>query len=104
MSEYSVILSTFLDRETAKKVAKLLVQQKLAACVQLLPAESIYFWQNELYDHNEIILIIKSRTDFFDKIAAVIKENHSYQIPQIVQLPIADGLSAYLDWIGKSVQ
>ena len=100
MNEYSMIISTFPDKESAKKTAKLLVEQRLAACVQIFPIESVYLWQNKICDENEILLLIKSRTDFFEKIATAIKENHSYEVPEIIQIPISDGLPTYLKWIG----
>jgi periplasmic divalent cation tolerance protein len=99
MTDYSITTSTFPDKESAKSAAKLLVEKKLAACVQLLPIESIYSWQGEIHDENEVMLIIKSKTVLFNEIADTIKKIHTYDIPQIVQLPITDGLPEYLQWV-----
>jgi len=98
-----MIISTYPNKELAKKTAKLLVEQRLVACVQMFPIESVYLWKDELCDENEIILLIKSKTDFFDKIATAIKENHPYEVPEIIQLPIATGLPEYLNWIDDCV-
>jgi periplasmic divalent cation tolerance protein len=100
-NEYSVIISTFPDKESAKKAAKLLVEQRLAACVQMFPIESVYLWKGEICEDGEIMLFIKSRTEMFAQIAAAIKANHSYDVPEIIQIPIADGLPEYLNWIGE---
>jgi periplasmic divalent cation tolerance protein len=102
-AQFSMIISTYPDKESAKHAAKLLVEQRLAACVQLLPINSVYRWNNEICDENEIMLLIKSRTDFFDKIATAIKENHSYEVPEIIRLPITNGLPDYLNWIDDCV-
>ena len=102
-NDYSIIISTFADKETAKQAAKLLVEQRLAACAQLFPIVSVYLWKNETCDENEIMLFIKSRTSLFGKIAAVIKENHPYELPEIIQIPITDGLPEYLRWIETCV-
>ncbi|MCL2018576.1 MAG: divalent-cation tolerance protein CutA [Oscillospiraceae bacterium] len=101
MTNYTIITTTYPDKIAAKHTAKLLVEQRLAACVQLLPIESIYSWQGEICDENEVMLLIKSRADLFDKIAVLIKENHTYEVPEIVQIPITGGSAAYLGWIGE---
>ena len=97
---YSLIIATTSDRESAKKIARLLVEKRLAACAQLLPIESVYRWKDEINEENEIALFIKSRTALFEKVKTAIKENHAYEVPEIVQLPITDGLPEYLNWIG----
>jgi len=102
-SEYSVVLSTFADKDSAKKIAKLLVEQRLASCVQIFPIESIYFWKEEIYDECEIMLFIKSKTTMFDKIATTIKTHHPYEVPEIVQIPISGGLPEYLRWIDDCI-
>ena len=98
---YSIIITTFPDKESAKQTAKLLVEQRLAACVQLFPIESVYFWQGKICDEGEIMLFIKSKTALFDKVVAGIRKIHTYEVPEIVQIPIADGLPEYLKWIDE---
>ena len=98
-NKYSIIISTCPDKDMAKNIAKLLVEQRLAACVQMFPINSVYIWQDKICDEGEIMLFIKSKAALFDKISAVIKTNHSYEVPEIVQIPITDGLPEYLKWI-----
>lgn len=100
---YSLVTSTCADKESAKAIAGLLVERRLAACVQIFPIESLYVWQGGVCDDNEVILLIKSKPELFDEIAAVIKENHSYEVPEVVQLPITGGLPEYLRWIDETV-
>ncbi|MDR2558751.1 MAG: divalent-cation tolerance protein CutA [Oscillospiraceae bacterium] len=99
MTKYSIIISTFPDKESAKRAAKLLVEKRLAACVQLLPIESLYSWQGKICNESEIMLLIKSKTDLLGEITAAIREIHTYDVPEIVQVPIEGGLSEYLEWI-----
>ncbi|MCL2011137.1 MAG: divalent-cation tolerance protein CutA [Synergistaceae bacterium] len=99
MSKYILIISTCADKETGKAIAKALVETRLAACVQMFPIESVYLWKDKICDEGEIMLFIKSKADLFDKISATIKENHPYEIPEIILVPIRDGLPEYLNWI-----
>ena len=98
-NDYSIIITTIAGKEPAKKIARLLVENRLAACVQLLPIESVYLWKDKICEENESALLIKSKTTLFEKIKEAIKENHSYEIPQIIQIPITGGLPEYLKWI-----
>jgi periplasmic divalent cation tolerance protein len=100
--EYSIIISTFTDIDSAKKTAKLLVEQRLAACVQMFPIESVYLWKDEIQNEVEIIVFIKSKTAMFEKIAATIKAHHPYEVPEIIQTPITDGLPEYLKWLADN--
>ena len=77
----------------------MLVEQRLAACVQMFPIESVYLWKGKICEEGEVMLLIKSRTELFDKIAATIRQVHPYEVPEIVQMPITDGLPEYLQWI-----
>ena len=100
--EYSIVITTAADRESAKSLAKLLVERRLAARVQMFPIESVYLWQGKVCDGNEMVLFVKSKTTLFSKILAAIKENHAYEVPEVIQIPITDGLPEYLAWIGNS--
>jgi len=104
VSDYSVIISTFPDRISAKNAAKMLVERRLAACVQMLPINSVYSWKGEICDDDEVMLFIKSRAALFDKIATAIKDAHSYEVPEITQLPIIGGLPEYLTWIDNNIE
>ncbi|MCL2078140.1 MAG: divalent-cation tolerance protein CutA [Oscillospiraceae bacterium] len=101
-NNYSIIITTSPDKETAKKTAKLLIEKHLAACAQIFPVESIYIWQGKICDDDEFLIFIKSKTALFEKIAAEIKENHPYDVPEIIQIPIINGTPEYLKWIDDS--
>src|SRR5215472_11326239 len=83
-ADYGVLLTSTATRDEAVKIAKLLIDEKLGACVQLLPIESFYFWQGETQNEAEFLMLVKTRTALFDKAIARIKENHSYTVPEIV--------------------
>ena len=103
-NEYSMVVTTTADKESAREIAKLLVERRLAACVQMFPIESVYFWQDKICQENETALFIKSKTAQFDKIKTAIKENHKYEVPEIIQMPITGGLPEYLKWIDDCVR
>ena len=100
-ADFGVMLTTTPTRDEAQKIAKLLIAEKLAACVQLLPIESFYFWQDKTQNEAEILLLIKTRAGLFDAATARIKQIHSYTVPEIVALPFAAGSQSYFDWIGQ---
>ena len=98
-TEYSIVFTTCADKESAKAIAMLLVEKRLAACVQMIPIESIYIWEDKICDDSETALLIKSKTALFEEISTAIKDNHSYEVPEIIQIPITAGHSDYLKWI-----
>ncbi len=98
--DYGVMLSAVPTREDATAIAKLLIDEKLAACVQLLPIESFYVWEGKTQNEPEVLLLIKTRTALFDAVIARIKMVHPYSVPEIVGTPFLAGFKPYLDWIG----
>ena len=98
-SDYGVLLTTTPGREEAAKIAQLLIDEKLAACVQLLPIESFYVWQGKTQNDAEILLLVKTRSALFEQVIARIKQVHSYNVPEIVAMPFTAGFAGYLDWI-----
>jgi len=98
---YGVMLTTTPTREEAKEIARLLIAEKLAACVQLLPIESFYVWQGQTQNEAEVLLLIKTQSALFEKAISRIKAVHSYTVPEIVALPFTSGFAGYLDWIGE---
>lgn len=104
MRDAIVILSTASSREEAKRIAKCLVEEKLAACVQIVPGlESVYVWQGKLCDEPEFLLLIKSRSILFSRVAKRVLSLHSYEVPEIVALRIDDISKPYMDWMESSL-
>jgi periplasmic divalent cation tolerance protein len=97
---YQIILCTCPDKDTAEKIACLLVEDRLAACVNIVPnITSIYRWQGQLEYAEEQLLLIKARKDAYPLLEAMIKKHHPYQLPEIIAVPIERGLTDYLHWI-----
>jgi len=96
-----VVLTTTSSREEARRLAGSLVENRLAACVQLLPIESVYSWQGAVQSDDEILLLIKTRRELYAALEAFIKQLHSYEVPEIIQLPVEVGSDAYLSWIAS---
>ena len=84
-----------------KAIRALLIDEKLAACVQLLPIESFYVWQGQSQNEAEVLLLVKTRKLLFETAIARIKTVHSYTIPEIVAVPFTAGLGDYLTWIDE---
>ena len=97
-----VIQTTCSSKEEAKKIAKVLIVEKLAACVQLSEIESFYNWNNEFCCDNETLLNIKTIKENFEKIKSRILELHSYDLPEIIQLDITNTSEEYLKFIGEN--
>lgn len=103
--EFVVVLTTCADMEQARRIAEALVNEHLAACVNLLPAvESIYQWEGKVERANEVLLLIKSTRDRFGELRQRTVQLHSYDTPEIICLPIEDGLEKYLMWMLDSVR
>lgn len=102
--DFGMLLTTLPSREDARRLAQILVGEKLAACVQLLPIESVYVWDGATRNENEILLLVKTRTALFESAIARIKAEHPYSVPQIVGLPFTAGFAPYLDWIGENTR
>lgn len=95
-----VIFCTVPTKDDAKKISNAIVSERLAACVSIVDkVHSVFSWNSELCNENEMLLIIKTRRELFDKIEAVIKALHSYNVPEIIALPVIVGSEDYLGWI-----
>lgn len=99
MGSYCLIITTFPNEQSAKDATYLLLEKKLAACVQMNAIQSFYHWDGALYEEPEQRLMIKTRTALFEAIQTLILEYHPYELPEIIQIPIEKGLEAYLDWV-----
>lgn len=103
-STYGVVLVTVASLTAGKAIAMSLIEAKLAACVNLFPLDSIYLWEGKINQEQEYQLIIKTDLSKFDELEAKIKTLHSYEVPEIIALPIIAGSNTYLDWLGASLQ
>lgn len=102
---YIIILITCPNIKEANNLASLLVSNKLAACVNVIPKiQSIFHWQGKIDRAQEILLLVKTKQGLFNKIARLVRKHHSYDTPEIIALPIIKGNKKYLDWIKKSTQ
>jgi periplasmic divalent cation tolerance protein len=99
MTDYCVILTTCGSQEDADSIAAGLVEARLAACVQQTPIRSTYRWEGKIVKDEEILLFIKTRTDIYPQIEAWIRSRHSYDVPEIIRLPVDAGLDDYLTWV-----
>ena len=105
MTDKIVVLVTASSLRESKKIAKQLVDARLAACVNITaPVQSIYRWQGKVTEDKEFLLVIKSSRELFEEIKAAVTKLHSYSNPEIICLPIVDGSEDYLQWIGDSVK
>lgn len=104
MTDKIVVLCSCDSEEEARRLARHLVEQRVAACVNILPgARSVYRWKGAIEDASEWMLTIKSRRDRFAALRAEIEKIHSYETPEVVALPVVDGSEAYLAWIDKEL-
>jgi periplasmic divalent cation tolerance protein len=105
MTDKTLILVTCGNRREAKKIARRLVESKLAACVNVgSPVESIYRWKGKIKDDREYLLLIKTRRELFPIVEATVRALHSYSTPEIVAVPIVEGSQDYLAWIDESLE
>lgn len=98
-----VVLITAPTREVAEELGEGLVREGLAACVNIIPAvTSIFNWEEKLCREEEVLMLVKSTAEIFPSVAEHVRRHHPYELPEVVALPVADGLEAYLDWVRKS--
>ncbi len=103
--EEIVVLITCPNEDEAVKIAGAVVEEKLAACVNIIKnIRSIYKWEGKLQDDTEVLMIAKTHKDRFDGLQKRVKELHSYDVPEIISLSITDGSEDYLSWIRRSTE
>lgn len=105
MTDKIIVLVTCGSRKEARRIARALVEAKLAACVNLVqaPVESIYRWKGKVETAREYLLVIKSLRKHFAALEKEVRRLHSYDVPEIIAVPIERGSKAYLAWIDESV-
>jgi len=101
--QYGVVLVTVESEAQARAIASAIVKEKYGACVSLMPVHSVYTWENEVHSDPEWQLIIKTDLTYYSQLETRIRQLHSYEVPEIIALPIQAGLTPYLQWIGESV-
>lgn len=104
MTDKIVVLSTCSTGVEAEKLARLLVEERLAACVSIVPRmQSFYRWQGAVETAEECLLLIKSARRLFEPLRAALEKAHSYEVPEVIAVPIVAGATAYLDWMDSNL-
>lgn len=102
--DYQLLFSTCPTMDVAKKLAHSLLEKHLAACVNIVPhLESVFEWQNEIVTESEVLLLMKTRREHYAAIEQLLLQQHPYEVPELIALPIENGLSRYLAWIDQAV-
>jgi len=105
MTDQIVVLSTCSSEEEAERLARLLVEQRLAACVSVVPGvRSFYRWRGAVECAAEWLLLAKSSRGLFPALAAALERAHSYEVPEVLALPVVEGAANYLDWLATSLR
>jgi periplasmic divalent cation tolerance protein len=102
---YVIVLVTTASKQEAEKIAHHLLKQRLIACANIIgPVSSLFHWSGKLENAEEYLIFMKSRRDLFDKLAETVKALHSYEVPEILVLPIVGGSKEYLAWLGSCLE
>jgi periplasmic divalent cation tolerance protein len=105
LTDKIVVLVTCSSPEEGRRIARALVERRLAACVNMVAGiESVYRWKGAVEEASECLLLVKTTRGRFQALQSAVRELHSYELPEIVAVPIVDGLDAYLSWIAASVE
>jgi periplasmic divalent cation tolerance protein len=97
-----IVLTTLPNADAAAELGKTLVGEALVACANVLPAvRSIYRWKEKVHDESEVLVLLKTRQDQFERLKARILELHPYEVPEVVAVRVEQGHQAYLDWVAK---
>ena len=99
MNGFSIVITTCADAAKAQPIIDALLNERLAACVQVMPINSHYIWEGAVQHDDEALLLIKCKAENFEPIKDLILNLHEYELPEVIQVPITDGLKPYLDWV-----
>ena len=100
MDSFILVFSTFSSEEEAKKISNQVVKARLAACANIVPkVHSIFHWKNELSHEDEVMVLMKTQKKHLKELVLWIQSHHSYELPEVIALPIIGGSEEYLDWI-----
>jgi len=104
MSSYIVVFMTVSDEKEATKIVRSLLKERLIACANIVgPVSSLFWWEGKIDKASEFLVIMKSRKNLFKKLSERVKELHSYEVPEVIALPVIEGLPSYLNWLGASL-
>lgn len=103
-TQSGIVLVTTGSQEEGETIARTLLTEKLAACINIFPVQSLYTWQGEINRDREYQLIIKTDLACFDELKAKIQTIHTYEVPEIIAIPIVAGASDYLNWLGSNLK
>ena len=105
MTDKVIVFSTCASREEGKRIARVLVEERLAACVNVIDGiVSIYQWQGKVHEGDEVMLVVKSRRDLLARLQERLANMHSYEVPEAIAIPVVDGLPAYLEWLERELE
>lgn len=105
MTNHIVIYITTGSTTEAKKIGRILVEEKLVACSNIIsPIRSIYSWQGKICDEREALMVLKTKKKLFKQIVKRVEELHSYDVPEIIAMPIIEGSSKYLSWLNEETK
>lgn len=102
--DYIIVFITSGSVKEAEKIADILVNKRLAACVSIIPeVKSVFSWKGKVENEKEVLLVVKSKRAVFNKLVKQVKAVHKYEVPEIIALPIVEGSRDYIDWIESEV-
>ena len=105
MSPYVVVIVTAANREEAVKIVRSLLEERLIACANIVgPVSSIFWWEGKIDEASEFLVFMKSHENHFERLSERVTEIHSYDVPEIIALPIIKGSPSYLEWLSDSLQ
>ncbi|MFQ6089193.1 MAG: divalent-cation tolerance protein CutA [Candidatus Methanofastidiosia archaeon] len=105
MTEFIQVFTTVEKKEDAQKIAKSIVEKRLASCIQIIgPIESTYLWKNDIEIAEEWLCVIKSRKDLYEELEKAILKVHPYRVPEILAIPVVSGSKSYLKWLNDELK
>jgi periplasmic divalent cation tolerance protein len=105
MTDVSIVFVTAAGEDEAAAIGRALVEEKLAACANIVPRiRSIYRWKGEIYDEQEVLMVMKTRSSLFPALKDRVRQLHGYEVPEIISFPVTAGLEEYLAWVGAETE
>lgn len=105
MTDKVIVLTTAGSEAEANKIARILIERKLAACVNIVPKmQSVYRWNGKIESAEEFLLLIKTGGQLFNRVQTAIRELHSYELPECIAIPVRQGSTEYLTWLEKEIE